>query len=225
MKRDIITTEDGSKTLFINDLNETYHSKHGAIQEANHVFIENGIKNIYQYEINILELGFGTGLNVLVTINELLKNDKNHIINYYGVEKYPINEEEIKILDYYNGFENPEIEKIFEKIHLAPWETLTEIVPNFNLKKIKADFFDIRTLDLPPITLVYFDCFGSHAQPDLWEKPLFDIVSEKMSNNSLLTTYSAKGSVKRILQNLNFEVKKVPGPKGKREMINAWKKQ
>ncbi|MBK1896298.1 tRNA (5-methylaminomethyl-2-thiouridine)(34)-methyltransferase MnmD [Chryseobacterium paridis] len=224
MKREIKTTNDGSKTLFINDLNENYHSHHGALQEAEHVFIKNGLILINDYEINILELGFGTGLNVLVTINEYLKTDKNHVINYFSLEKYPINESEIKDLAYFELFDNIEFKEIYQKIHEAEWEKSVEIVKNFNLKKIKCDFFELKNIDLPKINLVYYDCFGARVQPDLWEKPLFEMISDKMSVNGLLTTYSSKGSVRRILQELNFTVEKKQGPPGKREMLNAVKK-
>ncbi|WP_106915987.1 tRNA (5-methylaminomethyl-2-thiouridine)(34)-methyltransferase MnmD [Chryseobacterium aurantiacum] len=223
MKREIKTTNDGSKTLFINDLNENYHSHHGALQEAEHVFIKNGLNLINDCEINILELGFGTGLNVLVTINEYLKTDKNHVINYFSLEKYPINESEVKDLAYFELFDNPELKNIYQKIHLADWEKPVEIISGFNLKKIECDFFDLKDIDLPKINLVYFDCFGARVQPDLWEKPLFEMVSDKMAINGLLTTYSSKGSVRRILQELNFNVEKKQGPPGKREMINAVK--
>ncbi len=223
MKREIKTTNDGSKTLFINDLNENYHSHHGALQEAEHVFIKNGLNLINDYEINILELGFGTGLNVLVTINEYLKTDKNHIINYFTLEKYPINESEMNDLAYFELFDNLEFKNIYHKIHQTEWEKETEIVKGFNLKKIECDFFDLKSIYLPKINLVYFDCFGARVQPDLWEKPLFEMVSDKMAVNGLLTTYSSKGSVRRILQELNFTVEKKQGPPGKREMINAVK--
>ncbi|WP_336690776.1 MULTISPECIES: tRNA (5-methylaminomethyl-2-thiouridine)(34)-methyltransferase MnmD [unclassified Chryseobacterium] len=223
MKREIKTTNDGSKTLFIIDLNENYHSHHGALQEAEHVFIKNGLNLINDYEINILELGFGTGLNVLVTINEYLKTDKNHIINYFTLEKYPISESEINDLAYFELFDNPEFKNIYQKIHLAEWEKSEEIISGFNLKKIECDFFDLKNIDLPAINLVYYDCFGARVQPDLWEKPLFEMVSDKMAVNGLLTTYSSKGSVRRILQELNFNVEKKQGPPGKREMINAVK--
>ncbi|WBV60692.1 tRNA (5-methylaminomethyl-2-thiouridine)(34)-methyltransferase MnmD [Chryseobacterium camelliae] len=223
MKREIKTTNDGSKTLFINDLNENYHSHHGALQEAEHVFIKNGLNLLNDCEINILELGFGTGLNVLVTINEYLKTDKNHIINYFSLEKYPINESEINELSYFELFDNPEFKNIYHKIHAAEWEKPVEIIKGFNLKKIECDFFDLKNIDLPGINLVYFDCFGARVQPDLWEKPLFEMVSDKMAMNGLLTTYSSKGSVRRILQELNFKVEKKQGPPGKREMINAVK--
>ncbi|WP_294308706.1 tRNA (5-methylaminomethyl-2-thiouridine)(34)-methyltransferase MnmD [uncultured Chryseobacterium sp.] len=223
MKREIKTTNDGSKTLFINELNENYHSHHGALQEAKHVFIINGLNLINHYEINILELGFGTGLNVLVTINEYLKTDKSHVINYFTLEKYPVNEAEINDLAYYDLFDNPEFKNIYQKIHRSDWEKSTEIIKGFNIKKIQCDFFDLKNIDLPAINLVYYDCFGARVQPDLWEKPLFEMVSDKMAVNGLLTTYSSKGSVRRILQDLNFQVEKKQGPPGKREMINAVK--
>ncbi|WP_294238732.1 tRNA (5-methylaminomethyl-2-thiouridine)(34)-methyltransferase MnmD [Chryseobacterium sp. sg2396] len=223
MKREIKTTNDGSKTLFINELNENYHSHHGALQEAEHVFIKNGLNLINHYEINILELGFGTGLNVLVTINEYLKTDKSHVINYFTLEKYPVNEAEINDLAYFDLFDNPEFKNIYQKIHLADWEKSTEIIKGFNLKKIQCDFFDLKNIDLPAINLVYYDCFGARVQPDLWEKPLFEMVSDKMAVNGLLTTYSSKGNVRRILRDLNFQVEKKQGPPGKREMINAVK--
>lgn len=223
MKREIKTTKDGSKTLFISDLNENYHSHHGALQEAEHVFIKNGLKLIDNYEINILELGFGTGLNVLVTINEYLKTDKNHIINYFTLEKYPINGSEIENLAYFELFDNNELKNIYQKIHQSDWNVSVEIIKNFNLKKIKCDFFELKNIDLPKINLVYYDCFGARVQPDLWEKSLFEMVSDKMDVNGLLTTYSSKGSVRRILEELNFRVEKKQGPPGKREMINAIK--
>lgn len=223
LEREIKTTNDGSKTLFISELNENYHSHHGALQEAEHVFIKNGLNLINDHEINILELGFGTGLNVLVTINEYLKTDKNHVINYFTLEKYPINESEIENLAYFEHFDNIELKNIYQKIHLCEWERSIEIIPGFHLHKIQCDFFDLKNIDLPKINLVYYDCFGARVQPDLWEMPLFEMVSDKMNVNGLLTTYSSKGSVRRILQDLNFKVEKKQGPPGKREMINATK--
>lgn len=221
LKREIKSTEDGSKTLYIKELNETYHSVHGAINESKHVFIKNGLKNVYDCEINILELGFGTGLNALVTINEYLKNDKNHTINYFTIEKYPVNEQEISELNYaeHFNFENAEI--IYKNLHNLEWNKTHKIFSNFSFTKFNIDFFEIKEINLPEINLVFYDCFGAQVQPDLWEKALFEIISEKMKIGGLLTTYSSKGSVRRILKELNFEVKKLEGPKGKREMINA----
>lgn len=221
LKREIKNTNDGTKTLFINDLNEGYHSHHGALQEAEHVFIKNGLNKVNFSEINILELGFGTGLNVLTTINEFLKNDKNHIIHYYGLEKYPVSLSEIQELNYASHFIDEKLKEINQKIHECEWEKSVEIIPNFFLHKIETDFFKLRELALPKINLVYFDCFGARVQPELWERPIFEMIADKMSIDGLLTTYSSKGSVRRILQELNFEVEKLQGPPGKREMLNA----
>ena len=224
MEREIRTTQDGSKTLYIKDLNENYHSHHGALQEANHVFIKNGLNLVNYYEINILELGFGTGLNALVTINDFLKNDKNHVINYFTVEKYPVNIEEVSELDYGSSFEHPEIKDFYKKLHQCPWNEKTEILSGFFFTKFQCDFFDIENLVLPKINLVYYDCFGARVQPDLWEDKIFKIVSDTMENEGLITTYSSKGSVRRILKDLNFEVEKKAGPPGKREMMIATKR-
>lgn len=221
MKREINTTRDGSKTLHISELNESYHSSHGALQEAKHVFIDNGFKKQYNYEINILELGFGTGLNVLVTLDEFLKTDKNHTVNYFTVEKYPINADEIRDLEYFKLFADSKIEFYYENIHNCNWNELVQIEPNFNLKKIQLDFHDLDKISLPKIDLVYFDCFGARVQPDLWEKELLIKVKNKMNKEGLLTTYASKGTFRRALQEIGFDVEKLAGPSGKREMVNA----
>lgn len=223
MKREIKTTSDGSKTLYISELNENYHSHHGALQEARHVFIDNGLKTVQNYEINILELGFGTGLNVLVTIDEFLKTDKNHVIHYSTIEKYPVDECEVTELSYDSFFDEPNIKEYYRKLHECEWNKTTELFPNFFFTKYHRDFFDLKEIELPKINLVYYDCFGARVQPDLWEKPLFEMVADKMEMGGLLTTYSSKGSVRRILEELNFKVEKINGPPGKREMINAIK--
>ena len=223
MKREITITKDGSKTLFISELNEGYHSYHGALQEAEFVFIKNGLNLLKNSKINILEMGFGTGLNLLVTINNFLTNQSHKEIHYISIEKYPVSHNEIAELGYSKLFDFPNAEEIYQNAHLAEWNKKTEILPNFFLTKWEADFFDIPKLDIPKVDLVYYDCFGARVQPDLWEKPLFEIVTEKMNKNSLLTTYSSKGSVRIILKELGLEVEKRPGPPGKREMMIAWK--
>jgi len=207
----------------VDSLGETYHSKNGALQEAKHVFIKNGIKKLKKKEINILELGFGTGLNVLVTFNECLESNIYENINYFSIEKYPIELDEVKELKYDELFENKCVKKAFNKIHSLAWDKLEKINSKFHLKKIKSDFFELKNIKLPPIDLVYFDCFGSRVQPDLWEEDFLKIVTDKMLSGGLFTTYSSKGSVRRILRYLDFEVEKLNGPIGKREMINAWK--
>lgn len=225
MKRTIKATADGSKTLYIADLEENYHSGHGALQEAQHVFIENGLKVLKKNEIYILELGFGTGLNVLVTIAEFLKSSEISAVHYFTVEKYPVTHEEVAELKYEELFDNAEFKNFNQKIHESEWNKPVEILPNFFLTKFQADFFEIENLDFPQVDLVYFDCFGARVQPDLWEKPLLQQVSGKIKDGGLLTTYSSKGSVRRILQELDFKVEKRQGPPGKREMMIAWKNQ
>ena len=224
LKRELITTGDGSKTLLINGLEETYHSKHGALQEAVHVFINNGLNLKKGCDINILELGFGTGLNVLVTIDAYLKNDEESKIKYFSVEKYPVLLKEAAELSYSELFSNHNVKDLSLKIHDLEWEVANELTPGFSLTKIEKDFFDLKSTDLPPIDLVYFDCFGARVQPDLWEMELLEIVAGKMNSGGLLTTYSSKGSVRRNLIELGFEVEKKQGPPGKREMMIAWKK-
>ena len=206
MKRIVKTTGDNSRTLYIEELDECYHSHHGALQEAEHFFIKNGLEKLDKKEINILQ-------------KFLQSTDLK--INYYSLEKYPISQEEAQNLDYGKLFENPVINEAYTEIHSCEWEKLVQIQPNFFLKKIKTDFFELDKIELPEIDLVYYDCFGARVQPDLWEKPLFELVKTKMKKGGLLTTYSSKGSVRRALQELGFEVQKLDGPKGKREMLNA----
>ena len=220
MKREIKTTADNSRTLYIEELDECYHSHHGALQEAEHVFIKNGLEKLDKKEINILEMGFGTGLNVLVTLETFLAGGVSKI-NYFSLEKYPINADEVRLLGYDELFSTELTKKACRQIHECDWEKPQEIYPDFFLTKIKTDFFDLDKITLPEIDLVYFDCFGARVQPDLWEKPLFELVKTKMKKGGLLTTYSSKGSVRRVLQELGFEVQKLEGPKGKREMLNA----
>ncbi|MDL1913366.1 MAG: peptidase [Bergeyella sp.] len=223
MEREIILTQDGTKTLFIKGWGEHYHSCHGALKEARHVFIKNGLAKVKTPEINILELGFGTGLNLLVTLEEFLSRNSPKKINYFAIEKYPVTQTEISILAYTHHFSFPKKEELYKKIHRESWEQDMELLPGFRFSKFRRDFFDLYSLELPKMHLVYFDCFGPRVQPDLWEKRLFSVVREKMEDKGILTTYSSKGSVRRILAELGFYVEKLVGPPGKREMINAIK--
>lgn len=231
LNRKLISTDDGSVTIYIPEWNESYHSKHGAVREAVHVFIKNGLEKIdLGNKISILEIGFGTGLNCLITFLKSLS--KQTQVNYTGLEKYPVSSEEYLRLNYAQIMQNEnlvsqisskESEKNYLKIMDSDWEDFQLISQNFNLKKVQTDFFEF---DYPKETfdLVYFDAFGARVQPELWENELFEKVSSSMKKNGLLTTYSSKGSVRRNLKELGFEVEKLAGPPGKREMINAIKK-
>ncbi|WP_111683486.1 tRNA (5-methylaminomethyl-2-thiouridine)(34)-methyltransferase MnmD [Winogradskyella tangerina] len=224
MKRKIITTSDGSKTIQIEDWNEQYHSIHGAIQEANHVFIKHGLlffileNDSEQSPINILEIGFGTGLNAFLT---LIKSEevKKHI-KYIGVEAYPVDTHEIQQLNYIELIsEDHKYE--FDTMHKVSWEASHQISSFFKLEKQQKFFKDIN--DENTFDIIYFDAFGARVQPDLWTENIFKLMFKAMKNNGVLVTYSAKGSVRRAMEAVGFKVERLPGPPGKREMLRARK--
>ena len=223
MKRKIITTSDGSKTIQIEEWNEQYHSIHGAIQEANHVFLKHGL--FFYFEaisaskpIAILEIGFGTGLNAFLTLIEAEKLNLN--INYLGVEAYPVELDEIKQLNYVELISEKHAE-IFKIMHAIPWEEQQQITSNFKLEKQKIFFQDIKITNT--FDIIYFDAFGARVQPDLWTEDIFKIMFNALKVNGILVTYSAKGSVRRAMQVVGFTVERLPGPPGKREMLRATK--
>ena len=222
MKRVIKTTGDGSKTLYLEDLQEGYHSHHGALAEARHVFIKNGLDRLQNSEIHILELGFGTGLNALVTLEAINHSAKK--IHYTTLEKFPVSLAEAEVLNYAALFEDGKFHEYNILLHQSPWAEPTRITDQFSIEKWEMDFFDLQKLTIPPVDLVYFDCFGARVQPELWEEELLAMVVEKMRSGALFTTYASKGSLRRSLEKLGLNVEKLPGPPGKREMINAWKK-
>ncbi|MDG1728538.1 MAG: tRNA (5-methylaminomethyl-2-thiouridine)(34)-methyltransferase MnmD [Algibacter sp.] len=231
MKREIIITADGSSTIHIPEWNEQYHSKHGAIQEAYHVFIKHGLHHFYNQEylldrnrkvknpLNILEIGFGTGLNAFITLIESKKRALN--IYYNGVEAYPISEDEIQALNYTEELRTENSKVFFKKIHSIPWEERHQINDNFKLIKQKKFFSEIN--DTATYNLIYFDAFGARVQPELWTETIFKIMYKALKPEGILVTYSAKGSVRRAMQAVGFTVERLPGPPGKREMLRATK--
>ncbi|CAM1373405.1 tRNA (5-methylaminomethyl-2-thiouridine)(34)-methyltransferase MnmD [Tenacibaculum xiamenense] len=218
MKREIIITSDGSTTIHLPDWNEQYHSKHGAIQEAYHVFIKNGLEAIEKKEVSILEIGFGTGLNCFITFLESKKK-----INYTGVEAYPIEGNEIEKLNYVSGLKAEKYQNIFDKLHSTTWEKEHKISKTFTLKKEQKFFEEIN--DSNSYDLIYFDAFGARVQPDLWTEDIFRKMFESLKNEGVLVTYSAKGSTRRAMETVGFSVERLPGPPGKREMLRATKKE
>jgi len=224
MKRKIISTSDGSKTIHIEDWNEQYHSVHGAIQEANHVFIKHGliffIESLYKTStIRILEIGFGTGLNTFLTL--LKAKELNYKIDYVGVDAYPVTKEEIHQLNYAELISKKDKFQ-FEKLHKTVWETSQSITSDFKLEKQEKFFKDINSDE--EFDIIYFDAFGARVQPELWTESIFEIMYKAMRSNSVLVTYSAKGSVRRAMQAVGFIVERLPGPPGKREMLRATKR-
>jgi len=223
LKRKIITTADGSKTIHIEDWNEQYHSKHGAIQEAQHVFIKEGLQhysaNNKSTSVDILEIGFGTGLNAFLTLLEA-DNIKSKI-NYVGVEAYPVSMDDINQLNYVELI-SAENETVFNKLHTVSWEKEHEITSNFKLQKRQQFFSEIK--DNNAFDLIYFDAFGARVQPELWSKSIFETMYKALKPNGVLVTYAAIGEVKRNMKALGFMVERLKGPPGKRHMLRATKK-
>lgn len=220
MKREILVTKDGSTTIHLPEWNEQYHSKHGAIQEAYHVFIKNGLQQFQnQNDVSILEIGFGTGLNCFITF---LEAQKYHmLIDYEGIEAYPVQQEEIECLNYVPELKAEAFSKIFKSIHSLPWNKTHHLSKAFSLTKRKEFFHEITNENT--FDLIYFDAFGARVQPELWTVVIFKKMYIALKANGILVTYAAKGSVRRAMQEAGFEVERLPGPPGKREMLRAIK--
>ncbi len=222
MKREIIQTSDGSTTIHLTEWNESYHSKHGAIQEAYHVFIKNGFffvnSKIEAKPISILEIGFGTGLNAFITLIESLKN--NQKIHYVGVEAYPINISEALQMNYVHEIDNTKSE-IFKQLHESKWEQKNILSENFTLTKRKQFFQDIK--DENVFDLIYFDAFGYRVQPELWSEEIFKSMYSALKPNGALVTYACRTTIKSAMLSAGFSVEKLPGAPGKREMLRAIK--
>jgi len=220
LKRKIITTNDGSVTIHIEDWDETYHSKHGAIQEAYHVFIKNGLDNFKdKSKVSILEIGFGTGLNAFITFLEHKK--RNLEIEYVGVEAYPILEEEVRQLNYVKELQAEEFQSTFNLMHEANWEKQIEVTSDFILTKRKQFFQEIK--DKEKYNLIYFDAFGFNVQPELWDEVIFKQMYEALLPQGILVTYACRTSIKKAMLSAGFQVEKLPGAPGKREMLRAFK--
>lgn len=219
MKREIIQTLDGSTTIQIKDWDECYHSRFGAIQEAKHVFIKNGLSLFENKEISILEIGFGTGLNAFITFLEAPKLGQTII--YVGVEGYPVSAEEVISMNYVSELNAENEREIFEKMHNSNWEEEISLREDFVLKKRNQFFSDIE--DIETFDLIYFDAFGYNVQPELWSTAIFQKMYNSLKPNGVLVTYAARGVVKRSMIEVGFKVEKLAGPPGKREMFRALK--
>ncbi len=225
--REIIKTNDGSTTIHLPEWNESYHSKHGAIQEAYHVFIKNGLcfansqklESLFKVKsIAILEIGFGTGLNAFITFLEAKKT--NLTIDYVGVDAYPIEMEEAMEMNYPNEIDVSET-TVFKKMHEFSWDLKNQLSDNFMLTKRKQFFQDIK--DEASFDLIYFDAFGFRVQPDLWSDTIFVAMFKALKPNGILVTYACRTSIKNAMLSAGFSVEKLPGAPGKREMLRASK--
>lgn len=223
MEREIITTADGSKTIHLKAWNEQYHSKHGALQEAKHVYIKSGFQymleqsNLETYDI--LEIGFGTALNTMLTLIESKKRDLP--IRYTAVEAYPVSKEELDELNYASLFPK-DFCNLFNKIHAVKWNEFSKIDTGFYLNKQLKKFNEVNVRNA--YNLIYFDAFGPRVQPELWSKSIFDKMYDALKQDGILVTYCAKGAVRRVMELVGFQVERLPGPPGKREMLRAIKK-
>ena len=272
-------TEDGSHTLYVPELNEHYHSTHGAIQESTHIFIREGLLHRLLFQptggqespelqhgleaqqqlspeqslqhsraINLLEIGFGTGLNALLTLLEAEKKEIN--VFYQCLERYPISNETVQKLNYAallnrsernesadtpmlsnqgdhddDGLGNSTVEKMFLRLHKTPWEKAVAVTPGFTLLKQQIDFsMPVTFIPDRKYDLIYYDAFAPDKQPEMWTQEIFDYLYSLSEQSAILTTYCAKGVVRRMLQTAGFQVERLPGPPGKREILRAAKR-
>jgi tRNA U34 5-methylaminomethyl-2-thiouridine-forming methyltransferase MnmC len=223
-ERQLIITKDGSHTVSIPEMNVTYHSHHGAIQESLHVFINAGLKYVVDMEklpvIQIFEMGFGTGLNALLTMIEAENLQKP--VRYTAIELYPMQENEIKCLNYCGQLKRTDLESGFQRLHSCEWENDVIITPLFTFNKIKVSLFDYTTYQR--FNLVYYDSFAPSAQPEHWTAEVFDKLFSILLPGGTLVTYCSKSVVRKAMQAAGFVVTKIQGPRGKREMVRANRK-
>jgi tRNA U34 5-methylaminomethyl-2-thiouridine-forming methyltransferase MnmC len=217
----MIYTADGSHSILIPELKATYHSIHGAIQESKHVFIEAGLKSVRLTDttgrLAIFEVGFGTGLNTLLTLIEAENLDQG--IFYETVELFPLNANEVRSLNYCEILHRNDLQIIFEQLHFCDWEREISIASNFTFKKIRTNLLNFQTKNT--FELIFFDAFAPNTQPELWTEAIFQKMFSILQLGGVLVTYCSKGNVRRAMQSAGFIVEKVAGPPGKREMIRA----
>jgi len=219
----VINTNDGSSTVQLEDSGLTYHSKHGALQESQHVFIESGLLYTLQHtaksELHIFEMGFGTGLNCLLSF--IAVNQLPVKIYYTAAELHPIPAEIYHSLNYGSiDSLRPHVD-IFETMHSADWNQPVQLSPSFQLLKIQAD---ITSMNLAQkFDIIYYDAFAPATYPDQWTEVVFKKMAEALNQQSVLVTYSSRVSVRRAMEAAGFLVQKIPGPFGKREIVRAIK--
>ncbi|TYZ13478.1 tRNA (5-methylaminomethyl-2-thiouridine)(34)-methyltransferase MnmD [Hymenobacter lutimineralis] len=224
MDVEVRTTADGSSTLYVPALNEHYHSTHGAVQEAQHVYLRAGLEPLLaaaSAPVRVLEIGFGTGLNALLTLQRSLVSPM--LITYDTLEKYPLPLSVIEQLGVERYILNPELQDLHRQLHTAPWNEDVLLAPHFRLRKIDQELQQ-TTLPENQYHVIYFDAFAPEKQPDMWTDAVFTQLYEATAPGGCLVSYCAKGSFKRSLLAAGWQVEKIPGPPGKREMTRAWKR-
>jgi len=214
-------TEDGSDSLYQPVLHELYHSKFGAIAESEHVFIQTGLLQLMSEKrsIQILEIGFGTGLNAILT---LMETGNVPVINYTAIELYPIDLHLVEALNYCDSGELKPFKELYLSLHQAEWGKTIQLTEHFNLLKINVDLLSFHPSE-KTYDLIYFDAFSPNVQPELWSEEIFSKLYKSLKYNGILVTYCSKGIVKQELRSVGFEVKRLAGPHGKRHILRARK--
>lgn len=216
-------TADGSSSLKLNGLDEQYHSVNGAMQESSIVYIQNGLHHLKSKNINVLEVGFGTGLNCLLSFHSNLLNQIPSFIEYTALEPFPIQNELIEKLNYPKMLGMEVMPAIFKKMHLSKEDEKNIITPHFSFTLSKSTVQTYQGKEAS-YDLIYFDAFGPNIQPEMWTIEIFRKMYALLKEDGILVTYCAKGEVKRMLKSVGFKVENLPGPPGKREVTRAVKK-
>ena len=221
LQRRIIITEDGSQSVFDEKTGESFHSHFGAISESQHIFIDAGLRfaSENKSELSILEIGFGTGLNALLTAVYCDKEEK--IVTFSALEAYPLSTEILDNIQYHRLIENVNAKLYFRLLHSAG-NTPVSISKNF-LFALTNSRLEEWNGSKNEFDLVYFDAFSPEAQPELWTGEIFEKMFNCLKPGGILVTYSCKGIVKRAMKSAGFLIQKLPGPKGKREILRAIK--
>ncbi len=219
----IITTNDGSNTLYLSQMNEQYHSLNGAITESEYVFIGKGYNFRKSQNPVVFEVGFGTGLNCMLTALQA-EHDKRPT-TYFAIEKFPLEKAITNQLNFgtFGTLISGNAGSLFDKIHDCPWNDTICISEYFNLHKIEGDLTDINLIQFGKCDIIYFDAFGPDKQPEMWTPEIFRKIYSITSPGGLIVTYSAKGEVRRQLAATGFEMERLPGPPGKKQMLRGIK--
>ncbi|MCS6824191.1 MAG: tRNA (5-methylaminomethyl-2-thiouridine)(34)-methyltransferase MnmD [Cytophagaceae bacterium] len=220
---EIIPTADGSHTLYLKSLDETYHSRHGAIRESQHIYINHGlhffVSTSKATHVNILEIGFGTGLNALLSLFYAEINNVN--IQYTAIEPYPLHFDIVQQLNYQDKSDNPQARKFYQQLHTTTWNRKNVLTHRFTLIKINQTLEDFESEN--SFDVIYFDAFAPSKQPDIWSEENIKKIYRYMNTRAVLTTYCAQGLFRRNLKEVGFKVHSLQGPPGKKEMTLAIK--
>ena len=221
----VIETRDGSSSLLIPEMNETYHSTHGAITESEYVFLKMGLHHYIEQHpkqkiINILEIGFGTGLNAWLTAWSVINLDIE--IRFTSIEKFPLAQALVEQLNYKDKKESEKAKELFDHMHKGSWGECFHVSDNFEMEKIETDIFEYSP-ELSSFDLIYFDAFAPSKQPEMWSQEVLKKMYDVLKPEGVFVTYCAQGQFKRDLKAVGFQTEELDGPPGKKEMTRGTK--